>query len=95
MSVPKIVLATPDQPWVSIDDGVWLSRNILTDGEPAAVLAVHTNPATGEQCRRSPRTIGMHTIASREPLTIHPSLACDEPGCSWHGWVRDGKWVKA
>jgi len=95
VAVPRIVVATPDQPWISIDDAVWLSGNVLTDGEPSAVLAVHVNPATGEQCRRSPRTIGAHTIVSRDPLTIRASLVCDEPGCTWHGWVTDGRWVPA
>lgn len=93
--VPKFVAATPDQPWISIDGQVWLSANVLEGAEPAHVLAVHINPSTGEQCRRSPRTIGAHTIVSRSPLTIRASLACDEPGCSWHGWVTDGKWVPA
>lgn len=32
-----------------------------------------------------------HTIVQRDPLTIEPSLLCDD--CSTHGFVRNGKWV--
>lgn len=31
-------------------------------------------------------------LRSIEPLHIEPSVAC---GCGDHGWIRDGKWVKA
>lgn len=94
MTVPRVVEKMPELYSVSIDGMVWFSGNVLT-GEPNDVLAVHLNPSTGEQCRRSPRFIGKHTIESRNPLTIRASLACDEPSCSWHGWVTDGKWVPA
>jgi hypothetical protein len=35
----------------------------------------------------------VHTLVSREPLHLEPSLlwAC----CGLHGWVRDGKWISA
>jgi len=35
---------------------------------------------------------GWHVI-SKEPLTLHPSLACNQ--CGHHGWVQNGKWVPA
>lgn len=32
-------------------------------------------------------------VESWEPLTVHPSLACQL--CGDHGFIRDGKWIKA
>lgn len=34
-----------------------------------------------------------HTLVSREPLHLEPSLLWD--CCGTHGFVRDGKWVPA
>jgi hypothetical protein len=33
------------------------------------------------------------TLVSEDPLTLSPSLMCT--ACGNHGWVRDGKWVRA
>lgn len=33
---------------------------------------------------------GHHTLVSREPLTIRPSISC--PPCGLHGWITDGTW---
>lgn len=33
---------------------------------------------------------GGHMIISRDPLTITPSLGCDD--CGLHGFVTDGQW---
>lgn len=35
------------------------------------------------------------TLESLSPLTISPSLQCGCPGCSHHGFIRDGKWIPA
>lgn len=32
-------------------------------------------------------------VIAEDPLTLHPSLACNT--CGHHGWIRDGKWVPA
>ena len=32
-----------------------------------------------------------HTLVSREPLHLEPSLPC--PCCGLHGFVRNGEWV--
>ena len=34
------------------------------------------------------------TVESWDPLTLSPSLLCSAP-CGDHGFVRDGKWVRA
>lgn len=37
------------------------------------------------------------TVESWEPLTVNPSLLCtlSKGGCGDHGWIKQGKWVKA
>lgn len=34
---------------------------------------------------------GGHTIVSREPLTITPSVGCSD--CGLHGFITDGRWL--
>lgn len=29
------------------------------------------------------------TVVTQEPLTVHPSIACDR--CGWHGTITDGQ----
>lgn len=36
---------------------------------------------------------GHHTLVSRDPLELTPSLQC--PTCGLHGFVRGGRWVPA
>lgn len=40
-----------------------------------------------------PLTLPPWSIASRDPLTIDPSIDCG--ACAVHGWIRDGAWVNA
>lgn len=52
---------------------------------PRANLDVTTAPAL---------QIGIgHTLVSREPLHIEPSILCAD--CGTHGWVRNGEWAQA
>jgi hypothetical protein len=74
----------------------------LPDVEKYAMLIFHQNWAGGD-------CVGMVTFAgdvqskvdphhatwdvqSREPLTISPSVLCS---CGDHGFIRDGRWVRA
>lgn len=42
---------------------------------------------------REKRPEGPHwTVQSMEPLTLSPSLVCH---CGDHGFIRDGRWVRA
>lgn len=34
-------------------------------------------------------------VESWEPLTLSPSILCLAEGCGDHGFIRNGKWVKA
>lgn len=58
---------------------------------PADTIVWHWCPANG---RWEGAHIGLHTIVSREPLTITASLYRPDC-CGWHGWITDGKWVPA
>jgi len=94
MTTPKVVTAWTELNWISIDDQVWFAGVVLDPAVALAdILAAHNDPATGEQCKHSPASIALHTVVSRDPLTITPSLACG--ACKWHGFVTAGKWVPA
>lgn len=34
---------------------------------------------------------GLHDVLQVEPLTLSPSLACED-GCPSHGYIENGKW---
>lgn len=93
MTEPAIIGRTPEFDWQDIDGMVWMSG----DGEHD-YTAVHNDPATGQQCRASPRTVDVtsgtkHRLVSADPLHIEPSLLCEF--CGWHGFIRNGHWVPA
>lgn len=49
----------------------------------------HT-PAEGAH-RWALSACGLHTVLQADPLTLDPSLACDD-GCPSHGYIRNGVW---
>ncbi|NUP39179.1 MAG: hypothetical protein HOY76_19735 [Streptomyces sp.] len=55
------------------------------------------NPWFWHWCSRQERWMAQatteHTLVSREPLHIEPSLLW--PCCGAHGFVRDGRWINA
>jgi hypothetical protein len=64
----------------------------------------HPRRDTGVQCAGSGRLLEVGqanpndgraywTIIHESPLTLTPSLLCT--ACGDHGWINDGKWVKA
>lgn len=34
-----------------------------------------------------------HTVVQREPLTVNPSILCDD--CGLHGFITNGSWFSA
>jgi hypothetical protein len=75
----------------------------LPDIERAGATVEHDNPATGQRCPGfiyidSPQARELFpgrqfwTVESWEPLTLSPSLLCS---CGDHGFVREGRWVRA
>lgn len=56
------------------------------------VLVWHWHrPTTGEE-RWQARSCAMHTVLSTDPLTLTPSLACED-GCPAHGYIEAGAWL--
>ena len=49
--------------------------------------------ASEVQAKIEPSRKNVWTVVSYEPLTLSPSIHNTECGC--HGFVRDGKWVRA
>jgi hypothetical protein len=82
--------------WIDLGSDHWLEPIIQPDGTPYGWYDHHVNPQTKKRCegavpRRNCRP-GMQgwDVLSEEPLTLAPSLLCQQ--CGDHGWVRDGKW---
>lgn len=74
----------------------------IPDVERYAAIVKHATP-TGEPCmggitfdsevaRRIDPGKPTWTVESWEPLTVSPSLLCD---CGDHGFIRNGRWVRA
>ncbi len=73
------------------------------DVERCGALVYHLTPS-GEECcsgimfdgdlaRKVFSEKSAWRVESMEPLTLSPSLLCGR--CGDHGWIREGKWVKA
>ncbi|MBD3783717.1 MAG: hypothetical protein IE926_12330 [Micrococcales bacterium] len=85
--------ALGDMPIIAIDEaaGIYLGPSFRPET---------TNPTFWHWCTGlavEPRYLAMgtphHTVESRDPWHLEPSLLCPECGC--HGWIRDGRWASA
>lgn len=76
----------------------------LPDVERVGAIVSHVNRGTGERCWSGITFDGSVTrlvfpdnarwqVASEDPLTLSPSLLCRV--CGDHGFIREGRWVKA
>jgi hypothetical protein len=61
--------------------------HLTPDGKPCCGWIMFDVPATADHPPDR-----KWQVESWEPLTLSPSLAC---GCGDHGFVRDGRWVRA
>lgn len=79
----------------------------LPDVEKFGAVIEHQTPK-GEVCRHGitfdgvvarqvEKEEGLWVVESWAPLTVSPSLFCNPVagGCGDHGFIREGKWVKA
>lgn len=81
----KIQHAGADIYYSIIGDGVKV-------GEKASNVWVwHWHRAPGHDERWQLAACGLHTVEQVEPLTLSPSLAC-ENGCPSHGYIENGSW---
>lgn len=64
----------------------------------ADTIVWHWCPEGGGYNDDCPHWVGaripLHTIVSREPLTITASLYMPDC-CGWHGWISNGQWIPA
>lgn len=51
--------------------------------------------ATMADADRARELAHLWTVHSFEPLTVSPSLLCRAENCGDHGFIRDGRWVRA
>lgn len=76
----------------------------LPDIERCGAIVSHPNLKTGGRCwagitfasdvaRRVFKEHSMWQVISENPLTLSPSLLCRV--CGDHGFIREGKWIKA
>lgn len=75
----------------------------MPDVEKWGLTIYHKNPA-GQDCagfvtldcevqrRVEPNRSNRWTVENWDPLTLSPSVLCS---CGDHGWIREGRWVRA
>lgn len=72
---------------------------VLLDDDGQAIFVHDCDAMCGDGVRRMLRKrtyvlgIPPWSIASRDPLTLMPSIDCR--ACPLHGWFREGRWVAA
>lgn len=88
--------------YTDIGDGHEISFVFYKDDQRAGMNVRHKTPA-GEPCEGFITFEGSAwakefsnavtwKVENWDPLTISPSLLCR---CGDHGWIREGKWVRA
>ncbi len=74
----------------------------MPDIEKAGCMIWHKNPKDGSQCCGAINFESMRALVpdraiwqvqSLDPLTVSPSVLCMR--CGDHGFIRNGRWVKA
>ena len=81
----------------SVGGGVYyaiLGDGIEVGGSAANVWIWHWHTPKDGVHRWTLAQCGRHKVLQVDPLTLHPSLAC-EGGCSNHGWIQNGVWKSA
>jgi hypothetical protein len=71
-----------------------IGDGITAGGKASNVWVWHWHVPTNGEPRWQLSGCGLHTVLQVEPLTLDPSLACDD-GCTSHGWIKNGQWTSA
>lgn len=81
---------------VDVGGGIYYAivGDVEVGGKASEVWVWHWHTPTKGAHRWALAGCGLHTIQRLEPLTLDPSLECED-GCPSHGWIRDGGWVEA
>jgi hypothetical protein len=64
---------------------------IEAGGKATHVWVWHWHTPTDLPARWQISGCGLHTVEQVEPLTLSPSLACED-GCPSHGFLENGQW---
>lgn len=66
-----------------------IGDGIEVGGKATNVWIWHWHTPTNGHARWQIAGCGLHTVESVEPLTLRPSLACED-GCPSHGYLTNG-----
>lgn len=67
-------------------------ENLEVGGKASNVWVYHWHtPTNAPEGRWQLSACGLHTVDAVEPLSLSPSLACED-GCPSHGYLKEGKW---
>jgi hypothetical protein len=64
---------------------------IQLGGKASNVWVWHWHTPTALPARWQLSACGLHDVVQVEPLTLSPSLACED-GCPSHGYIENGTW---
>lgn len=76
---------------VGEDIYVAVGEAVKVGGKGSNVLVYHWHMPSEGAHRWSLSACGLHDVVSVDPLTLDPSLACED-GCPSHGYIREGVW---
>lgn len=68
-----------------------IGEGIEVGGQAHNVWVWHWHTPTNLEPRWQLSGCGRHDVVQVEPLTLSPSLACED-GCPSHGYIEQGKW---
>jgi hypothetical protein len=74
----------PDEPHAGVSVG-----HLTSDGKPCQAYASIRTPVTDRVSPDDPKW----DLVQEEPLTLSPSLCCRL--CGDHGFIKDGRWIRA
>jgi hypothetical protein len=80
---------------VDVGGGIYYAilEDGIVQGEKATNVWVwHWHTPTKGAHRWALSGCGLHTVLQVVPLTLDPSLACED-GCPSHGWLKNGVWT--
>ena len=68
-----------------------IADGVTAGGKATNVWVWHWHTPTGKEPRWQISGCGLHDVQQVEPLTLSPSLACED-GCPSHGYLENGRW---
>lgn len=85
---------SPIDNWIDAGGDIYyvvVEGGIEVGSKASNVWIYHWHTPTNGAQRWAISACGLHDVLSVDPLTLSPSLACDD-GCPSHGYIEQGKW---